>query len=57
MNKIVMTNYGKTRYYKIIDIKFEKVEDIKIDQKNTSLKDYYRDKYNLEIKNLKQPLL
>jgi hypothetical protein len=52
-----MTNYGKTAYYKIIDICFKKLDEEFIQPKNISLKNYYLDKYQIDIKNLTQPLL
>lgn len=34
IGKIIMTNYGKTAYYKIEDIVFEEVESIILDNSN-----------------------
>ena len=52
-----MTNYGKTAYYKIEEVVFEEIESIKLEDANTSLREYYENKYNLKITNNKQPLL
>jgi len=57
VDKIVMTNYGKTCYYKIIDICFKKLEEVSIEKNNMSIKDYYQQKYKINIKNNNQPLL
>lgn len=56
INKIVMSNYGKTRYYKITDINFVDISTIKLDE-NLSLIDYYAQKYGIKVASLKQPLL
>lgn len=52
-----MANYGKTRYHKIIDLKFEEIQSITFERDNTPMVQYYKDKYQITIKNLKQPLL
>lgn len=51
-----MSNYGKTRYYKITDIHFVDITTIKLDE-NLSLIDYYEKKYGIKFTSLKQPLL
>lgn len=56
-NKIVMTNYGKLSFYRVLDVNFNtKISDVKIEG-HDNLKEYYRTKYNIEIINEKQPLL
>ena len=57
MGKVVMTNYGRSRYYRVEDVDFRKPAEVTLDNKGTTLLDYYRIKYNMSIKNLKQPLL
>lgn len=60
VNQIVMTNYGKTQYYKIEDIVFEEMETITFkagDEQQINMADYYLKKYQITIKNLKQPLI
>ena len=55
-----MTNYGKTAYYKIEELCFDDLEDIKLDGLDGTsipLKQYYSDKYGITIKKPKQPLL
>lgn len=52
-----MSNYGKTRYYRIVDIHYIDISSYKFDNSDTKLVDYYKDKYKISIKNLKQPLL
>lgn len=36
-----MTNYGKTRYVKIIDVIFDSVEEFKLNGTDTNLKKFY----------------
>jgi len=51
-----MVNYGKSAYHRIIDVAFdEKVDTYSFN--DTTMVEYYKTKYNLTIKNLKQPLL
>ena len=61
VNKIIMTNYGKTVYHKIEEIVFDqKMDEVTIDEEKAdamTLLVYYETKYGLKIKNLKQPLL
>jgi hypothetical protein len=54
-----MTNYGKTRYFKIVDIIFgDTVSSMQIGEDNkVSLKEYYEVKYKITIQNSKQPLI
>lgn len=56
IGQIVMSNYGKTQYYKISDVHFEDIATIKLED-NQTLLDYYKEKYQIIIKNTKQPLL
>lgn len=41
INQIVMTNYGKTRYVKIIDVVFDTVDDLKLNGKDQTLRQFY----------------
>ena len=56
-NKIIMTNYGKTRYVRILDIEFSDIDSTMVPDENCSIRDYYTKKYNIKIENAKQPLL
>jgi hypothetical protein len=56
LDKIVMTNYGKNRYLKIVDIHFINIKEYFIDDK-TNLVAYYQNKYQINIKNANQPAL
>lgn len=38
MGQIVMTNYGKARYVKIIDLVFESVDDFKLNDSSVTLR-------------------
>jgi hypothetical protein len=55
-NKIVMTNYGKYAYYKVLDVQFKKAEDVIIDG-NTNMLEYYYKRYNTRVQQPAQPLL
>ena len=57
INKIVMANWGKPRYYRIEDIDFRQTAEVMLDNSSTSIIDYYRDKYGITVNNSKQPLL
>jgi hypothetical protein len=57
INQIVMTNYGKTRYVKIIDVVFDTVDDLKLNGKDQTLRQFYEEKYQKKIQNPKQPLI
>lgn len=52
-----MANYGKTCYYTIQDILFDDLEKIVLDGTSMTLKTYYEEKYKIQIKNPRQPLL
>lgn len=52
-----MTNYGKPRYVKIIDLEFSDIDSTILSQKKMSIRQYYTEKYNMTIENSKQPLL
>jgi hypothetical protein len=41
LGQIIMTNYGKARYAKIVDILFQTVDDYKINNNETTLRSYY----------------
>ena len=41
LGKIIMTNYGKARYLKVIDVIFESVEEIKLNGTDTTLFKFY----------------
>jgi hypothetical protein len=57
MGQIVMTNYGKTRYVKIIDLVFQTVDEFTLNGTTTTLRQFYETKYNRKIMNAKQPLI
>lgn len=44
IDKIVMSNYGKTRYHRILDVEFQDLETVMITSKTSSmsLKEYYQ---------------
>ena len=50
IGRIIMANYGKTRYYKIEDILFDGIEELELDD-GTKLLDYYQEKYKITPKN------
>ncbi len=52
-----MSNYGKTAYYRVSDVKFIDLQTVIFDNSEICLLDYYKKKYNITITNLKQPLL
>lgn len=52
-----MTNYGKTRYVKIIDLVFDTVDEYKLNGSDTTLRQFYETKYNKKIVSAKQPLI
>lgn len=52
-----MANYGNSRCWRIEDIEFDKpIDEFKIDETQT-LAEYYKNRYSITIKKLKQPLL
>lgn len=59
VGKCVMSNYGTNRYWKIEGVMFDtNVDEIIVNKDtNQTLAEYYNSKYNLTIKNKKQPLL
>lgn len=59
IGKCVMANYGTNRYWKVEAVLFDtNTDDIVIDKNtNQTLGEYYQKKYDLTIKNKKQPLL
>ena len=57
IGRIVMTNYGKTRYYKVEEILFLNLEMVYLDGDKTNIIDYYKDKYQIELKSKSQPIL
>lgn len=52
-----MTNYGRPRYVKILDLEFADLDSTMVPQQNISIREYYLKKYNIKIENSKQPLL
>jgi hypothetical protein len=52
-----MTNYGKTNYYRIVDVVFSKLDEVFLGDRNISIKDYYQNRYQIEIRSGTQPLL
>jgi aubergine-like protein len=57
VGKIVMTNYGKTSYHRIEEVVFQELDSVHLQDANMSLREYYQTKYNITIRNPKQPLL
>ena len=57
VGKTVMTNYGKARYLRIDDVLFETIDNIKISGTETNLRQFYAEKYHIQISNPRQPLL
>ena len=57
VNSVIMTNYGKPTFYRILDIEFKSMMDIYISEDIPNLKEYYKKRYNLAIKEERQPLL
>jgi hypothetical protein len=57
IGQVIMTNYGKCQFYKILGINFEQASSIRITEKNINLIEYYDEKYNIKIQKEKQPLL
>lgn len=41
IGKIIMTNYGKTRYVKVTDVVFSTVDEIKLNGTDTTLRAFY----------------
>ena len=52
-----MTNYGKLTFYRVLDVEFKNMLDVPISDDIPNMKEYYKVKYNIDIKNQKQPLL
>lgn len=57
VGKVIMANYGKTSYYTIADVIYEELEQVQLTGTDLTIRDYYQQKYQITIKNLKQPLL
>jgi hypothetical protein len=56
-SQIVQVNYGNGRYYRIEDILYTEITDYFLPGEQMNLVDYYKQKYNITITKLKQPLL
>lgn len=57
IGKTIMANYGNSRCWRIDDLEFDKpIDEYKMDEAQT-LAEYYKTKYNITIKKMKQPLL
>jgi hypothetical protein len=54
-----MSNYGKTVYHRIADVRFEEMSSIVFDtpEGSTNIPEYYKKKYNITITKTKQPLV
>ena len=52
-----MTTYGKTTFYRVLDVEFVNMMDVPISEEIPNLWEYYSKKYNIQVKNTKQPLL
>ena len=57
VGQTIMTNYGKTRYLRVVDVIFETVDEAKLENSETTLREFYDQKYNRKINHAKQPLL
>lgn len=57
VGKVIMTNYGKTAYYRIEEVVFEEIDSIRLEDCSLTLREYYETKYKLKISNKSQPLL
>lgn len=57
INSIVMTNYGKCTFYRVLDIDFKSMNEVRVSEECPTLKDYYQKRYGITIKNEGQPLL
>jgi hypothetical protein len=55
-DKIIMTNYGTTRYYKIVDIQFKRADEVMIEN-DVSIATYFEKRYGMKITKPHQPLL
>lgn len=44
-----MTNYGKTRYVKILDIEFGDIDSVIIPGEEISIREYYQKRYDIKI--------
>lgn len=58
--KMVMSNYGKSKYYVIEEVIFdENIETYKFENKGVTLNlfEYYRQTYGITVHNKRQPLL
>lgn len=59
VGKMVMANYGRSKYYVIEEVLFEVGLNHAFtdNQQQVSLEDYYKNVYDIQIQNKKQPLL
>lgn len=57
VGKTVMANYGNSKCWRIDAVVFDKAIDEIILENNVNLADYYKNKYGVTIKKLRQPLL
>jgi len=57
INAIVMTTYGKSTFYRVLDVEFINMMDVAISEDIPNLKEYYLKKYNIKIEKESQPLL
>ena len=59
INQTVMSNYGRTVYHRITDLKFEDMSTINITtpEETMNLLEFYKKKYNITINKPKQPLV
>ena len=52
-----MTNYGKARYLKILDLEFIDPNSVLLPETQLSIVAYFETKYNIKIQHKNQPLL
>jgi len=64
-HRIILTGYGSIKTYKIKEVNFDRnpkntnilIKDSNGTKKNISIIDYYKTQYNIDIKDINQPLL
>ncbi len=44
-------------FYRVLDVEFKSMHDVRVSDDCPSLKDYYKKRYNLDVRNEAQPLL
>lgn len=52
-----MTNYGKCTFYRVLDVDFKSMNEVKVSEDCPSLKEYYFKRYGITVTKESQPLL